>query len=428
MKRFAWILSASAICLAQTNYAPSLLSRGALPEASPSRVETVLQPSVGVLSGYDNGPLTTSLARAGGPFEEIEGGLEARRLGRRTNLRLDYQFGLRHYTSNSSLDRSNHGFNLDARFFLSPRWSLNLRDVGTSSSFGSSFQASPSALSSGFFLDSGTEVFHSRTIANTALADLVFSPSARTSASVAGDGFIVQRQFRSLADAIGWRARADVAHRYARHKTVSLSYSFTHFDHSRMFGGADYAVYAFGHSVRLSKTAELDLLGGAGYLRSAGVRAVQLDPEIAALLGTSRGAEIFRVSTWTPHLVAAWVQGIGRAELRVEFARVVSDGGGLTGVARQNQGSIMVQAARSRSWRASAHLAARRLRSLDTLLYDNTMAVAGATLARRLTNHTEAVWRYQFAFYNFQRGLLHDFRRHEAAAGIICYFRDLRKQ
>ncbi len=409
------------LCLAQSAQAPSLLSRGMSAESGLTRDAPEFQPSIGILSGYDNGPLGTDFERIGGPFQEIDGGLEARRSGGRMNLKLDYQFGLRHYTSAARLDRSNHNISLDARFLVSRRLTLILRDVGSSASYGNSLEQPATAASAGFFADAGPETFHRRTIANTALADLVFAPSSRTSIAVAGDGFVIERQFQPLADAVGWRARADLAHRYGRHKTVSLAYSFTHFDHSHSFGGADYVVFAAGHSLRLGKRSELDLLAGAGLIRSAGVRAVELDPEIARLLGTARGVEIFRLHTWAPHLMATWLQGIGRAEMRLDFARIVSDGGGLTGLARQNQGSWTFSAARARSWHPSAKLAVRTYRSLDTLLYDNTTALAGAALARRLSPRAEAVVRYEFAFYNFQHGLIQNFGRHQVAAGIVYY-------
>jgi hypothetical protein len=380
---------------------------------------------LGATSGYDSGPLTTSFDRGQGPFQQLDGGLEARRDSDRATVRLNYRFGLRHYSRLSRLDSSSHRLNFDARFRVSRRVTFMLRDTAASSSFDGGFAAPETDVSTAFFVDGGPEVLHSRTAANTTLADLVIAISTRTSVSVAGDGFVVERQHRGLADALGWRARADLAHRYARHKTVTFSYSFSHFDHTRAFGGADYAVYAAGHSLRLGKRAELDLLAGVGRLRSAGVRRVELDPEISRLLGTSRGAEIFRVDTWTPHALAAWTQGIGRAGLRLEFSRWVSDGGGLSGVARQNQGSLIVSVP-ARSWRATATTVVRTYRSLDTLLYDSTTAAAGASLARRLGPHAEAVFRYQYSFYNFDRGLLSNFHRHQAAAGVMFWLRGRR--
>jgi len=244
----------------------------------------------------------------------------------------------------------------------------------------------------------------------------------RTSVSVGGDGFLVERQHRGLADSLGWRARADLAHRYHRHRTLTLSYSFTHFDHTRRFGGAEYAVWAFGHSARLGRRTELDLLAGAGLLRSAGVRPVDLDPEIARLLGTARGAEIYRLRTWSPHWLLGFTQAMGRAALRFEIARLVSDGGGLSGVARQNQASLSLSAPAGRSWRLAAGMSARTYRSLDTLLYDTTTAAAGFTVSRRLSPRAEAVTRYHYSLYHFDRGLLRYFHRHQLALGVVYHF------
>lgn len=409
MKRFLSIAWFAAACLAEGPQAPSLLSRGLLPNLQSFPSDSFVRPSLGAMSGYDSGLLSEK-----GPFQEIDGGLEALHAGRRSTLRLDYRFGLRP-------DRSAHGLNLDTSLRLSRRFTLQLRDVASSSRFG---EAPPLPGATAFLPDPGPEVLHSRTVTNTALADLVFAASARTSIALGGDGFVVEREHRGLADVLGWRARADLAHRYSRYRTVTFSYAFTHFDHSRSFGGADYAVYAVGHSARLGKHTELDLLAGAGQLRSAGTRPVELDPEIARILGTARGAEIFRLHTWNPHWIAGWSQLFGRTALRFELARLVSDGGGLSGLARQNQATLSLSGPLSPSWRLTAHLAGRTYRSLDTLLYDSTTAGSGFTLSRRLGPRTEAVARYQYNFYHFDQGLLRATHRHQVAAGVVYHFNE----
>jgi hypothetical protein len=337
----------------------------------------------------------------------------------RTSVRLDCHFGLRHYSLDPRLDRSTHGLYLDARLRLSRRWTLQLRDLGSSATFGEASRLPAPAIAAPFYPEGGPEVFHSRTIANTALADVIFAPSPRLSFSIGGDGFVIERQNRGLADAVGWRTRADIAWRYRRHRTLSLSYTLTRLDHTRRFGSADYAVLALGHSARLGPRTEFDLLAGVGQLRGAGIRAVQLDPDIARLLGTARGAEIYRLHTRNPHFLLGWTQSFGRTALRLDLARLVSDGGGLTGVARQNQASLALSAPLTRTWRLAGSLSARTYRSLDTLLYDTTAASAGWTLSRRLSSHTEAVVRYDYSFYHFDRGLLHWFHRHQFSLGVV---------
>ena len=405
MRCLSLLVCFAAAGLAEGPQPPSLLSRGLLPNLQSSPPDSFIRPYVGTLSGYDSGPRE-------GPFQELDGGLQALHTGRRSTFRLDYRFGLRP-------DRSTHGLNLDTSLRLSRRWTLQLRDLASSSSFGEAPQFAGTA---GFLPDPGPEVLNSRTIINTTLADLVFHTSTRTSLSVGGDGFVVERQNRGLADVRGWRTRADLAHRYHRYRTLTLSYAFTHFDHTRQFGGADYAVYAIGHSARLGKHTEFELLAGIGYLRSSGVRSVELDPEIASILGVSRGAEIFRLRTFNPHWIAGWTQLFGRAALRFELARLISDGGGLSGLARQNQASLTLSAPLSPTWRLAANLAARTYRSLDTLLYDSTTAASGFTLSRRLSPRSEAVLRYHYSFYHFDRGLLNWFHRHQVAAGVVYHF------
>jgi hypothetical protein len=177
--------------------------------------------------------------------------------------------------------------------------------------------------------------------------------------------------------------------------------------------------------MRLGRRSELDLLAGAGRLQSAGLRSVTLDPEISRLLGISAGIETFHLNTWSPHLMAAWFQGIGRAELRAQFNREITDGGGLTGLARRNEGTLSLSKAHARqSWEPAAHLSIRTYRSLDTLLFSNTTASAGLSVARTLSSRTQAVLRYDFGFYNYAQGLLQNFHRHQFSAGVIYCFRD----
>ena len=421
-----WLLTGLVVAmpgLAQLLETPALLSRGLPAVETRTNRDTAFQPYAGVFSGYDNGPFTTSLDRAGGPFQEVDGGIRVFRAGPRTEFTVDYRFDARHYTEASRLDRTNQALDLDLRFRLSRRLTVMLRDTGVSASYDNSLSPSPlSGLAAGFAADAGPNSVHARTIADTGMVDVVFSPSARTSLSIGGDGFLIERQFAALVDAVGWRARADIAHRYSRHRTVSLSYSFTHFSHTRSFGGADYVVVALGHSMRLGHNSELDLLAGVGRLQNAGLRAVALDPEISRLLGTSLGVEAFHLDTWSPHLMAAWLQGVGRAQLGVQFARQITDGGGLTGLARQNEGTLTLAPAHTRwSWRPATHLTVLTYRSLDTLLFSNTMASAGASVTNRLGPHTEAVFRYDFGFYNYSQGLLRNFQRHQVAVGVIYY-------
>jgi hypothetical protein len=427
MKRLLVLLVSIAAAGPGQEVAPSLLSRGMIADLRPGRFETVFQPYIGTLGGYDSGPLTRDLGRGDGPFEEFDGGLAARRSSRSVSADLDYRFGARHYFYNRRLDRSNHELHLDTRVRLSHRWSLLLRDSATSYSFGRDLAEAPGGLVTGLPVEGGPDVLHTRTLANTGLADLVFAPTARTSLAVGGDGFFVDWQFRGLADVAGWRARADLAHRLTRHQTVSLAYSFTRFDYQQSFGGADYAVLAAGYAVRLGRGSELDLLGGAGRLRSAAVRPVELDPEIARLLGVARGAEIFRLDTWTPHLLAAFTQAWGRVQLRAEYVRMATDGGGLSGLERRNRAAVMVSGPLSRRVRMSLQVAGYTHRSLDTRLYDGRAVSSGFTLSRRLGSQAEIVTRYAYSFHDFERGLLQHFNRHQASVGLLFYFKPLER-
>jgi len=420
--------------------APGLLSRGYFeshptpnsPRDAPSQsgrdatLDSLFEPYAGVFSGYDSGVPTLPLDRAGGSFQEIDGGFASYKKGRSIEYNLNYRFDLRHYTHASRLDRMNQAADLDVRFRVSRAVLFIVRDQAASFSYDNSVSPASGREAAGeFFAGTGPAVVYARTIAENGTADLVVSPSARTSFSAGGGGFLIEHQFTGLIDGVGWRAHADIAHRYSRHKTVSLSYSFTHFSHTRSFGGADYAVVAAGHSMRLGRRSELDLLAGAGRLQSAGLRSVTLDPEISRLLGISAGIETFHLNTWSPHLMAAWFQGIGRAELRAQFNREITDGGGLTGLARRNEGTLSLSKAHARqSWEPAAHLSIRTYRSLDTLLFSNTTASAGLSVARTLSSRTQAVLRYDFGFYNYAQGLLQNFHRHQFSAGVIYCFRD----
>src|SRR5713226_5202619 len=90
-------------CVAQTLGGPSLLSRGRAPELRPAGASE-FQPFAGTTSGYDTGLPNQDLDHSSGPFQEIDGGLDARRITRHASLRLDYRFNLRHYTEASRLD------------------------------------------------------------------------------------------------------------------------------------------------------------------------------------------------------------------------------------------------------------------------------------------------------------------------------------
>jgi hypothetical protein len=144
-----------------------------------------------------------------------------------------------------------------------------------------------------------------------------------------GNGGVVRRQARALADTNLYGGTAGASYRLNRRSTLGFTYTYSHFDFGKQFGESDI------HGVAASYTRGI----GRGWSTSAhvtvfdvqtiGVRRVALDPVIAALLGTNQGSEAFQSRTKTPGFGANVSKRFRRTSYSVGVDRGVQPGNGL---------------------------------------------------------------------------------------------------
>lgn len=219
--------------------------------------------------------------------------VSGRHLWRRSFLGVDYSGDYSHYTRNSFYDGTNHQMALAMGTQLGSRWQLiNQLVGGTSNRYvgnGAVFQSSELE-----FLQVPTgELFDSRMffLGNTTSATYMLN--RRESFRFSGTGMTVRRRARGLVDMQSYGASGDWVRRVNRRVSLGVSYAFSHYDYSKVFGESD--IHTLG--LHLSRTIGRDWTLSAGLSgarqQTVGVRTVALDPVLVAILGRASGAEVF---------------------------------------------------------------------------------------------------------------------------------------
>jgi len=144
-----------------------------------------------------------------------------------------------------------------------------------------------------------------------------------------GNGGIVRRQARALADVNLYGGTSGASYRINRRSTIGFNVTYSHFNFGKQFGESD----IYGVSANYSRQFGRGWTGSAhvtGYdARTVGVRQVALDPVIAALLGTNQGAEAFQSTTKTPGYGANMEKRFRRNTISLGVDRSVQPGNGL---------------------------------------------------------------------------------------------------
>lgn len=248
--------------------------------------------------------------------------VSGRHLWRRSFVGIDYSGEYSHFLKSSFYDGTNHQLALAMGTQLGNRWQLTSQVAGgTSNRYVGN---SPVFQSSEFeFLNAPTgELFDSRTfyLGNTTSA--TYSMNRRESFRFSGTGMTVRRRARGLVDMQSYGASGDWVRRVSRRASIGVSYAFSHYDYSKVFGESD--IHTLG--VFMSRTVGRDwTLSGSltgARQQTVGVRTVALDPVLVAILGRASGAEVFE----TDNLIYGYQGGIGRKIRRSTITFNVSRG------------------------------------------------------------------------------------------------------
>jgi hypothetical protein len=321
-----------------SNYlGPGILTRGASDIGTRSGEQVDLRFYAGVNGIYDNGiqPISVdshgNLVQINGRFGvEADVGAYGVHRWKQAQLGLDYRGDFRHYASSSYFDGSDHRLTLGYTYQKSRRLYFDLQTVAGSFSFGlgsvpGTIVAIPTTV-----VDQPTSLlFDNRTYFAEGTATVTYLLSSKTSISLGGEGFLVDRQSKALIGMNGYGAHGSVHHRLSRTTTIGAEYSRQHFQFPHLFGQSDINSYQAVFATQFGRRWTFSIQLGAFQTEVAGVQQVALDPTIAALFGVNSVAQTFYRNDWFPSGNVTLSRQFHRSNLSLSYARTVLPGNGV---------------------------------------------------------------------------------------------------
>jgi hypothetical protein len=274
---------------------PAVLTRS-YTLASPQAVGNVrFQYSLGANAVYDSSFSTLDPAAHGvGRFgSQYTWGASGRRVWKKDSFTFSYLGAWNAYPS-ASLRGYNHAFQARYARILTRRLTFNLVTSGSILSQGYSLE-NPVTNPTNSLADVNIAVSPSVQLLDTITRQLIINPSltwqksARLSFTLSGSWLGLDREGPGLIGQTGFQAQADVNYRITKRITIGAYYNATFYDytHDVAFTNANGAGGIF--SIAFDRSTQLRLRGGLNYYENQAYTVVQIDPVLAAILGTHTG-------------------------------------------------------------------------------------------------------------------------------------------
>lgn len=180
-----------------------------------------------------------------------------------------------------------------------------------------------------FFSAPTSELFDAKIYFFQSSMSVGYRLTSRWELQFSGNGGVMRRQARALADTNLFGGTAGANYRLSRRSSLGLTYTYSHFDFGKQFGESDINGASVNFSRDLRKGWQASAHVSVFDVRTVGVRRVELDPVIAALLGANQGSEAFRSVTKTPGFGASVSKRIRLTSYSVSVDRGVQPGNGL---------------------------------------------------------------------------------------------------
>jgi hypothetical protein len=331
---------------------PSVLTRGGGPSLGAALSHVRLRPFI-TLDGIYDGSLGNTLLNSQGniPYVNAYGvqltlGASGTRQWKHSSLALDYRGELRHYNKHSYYDGVDNALSLTFKHYLSTRTQFELFESAArysraySMSMEGYYGGGAQAYDSTFSSLTTNDLYDTPTSALTSGGRLIHQRTARVSLSGGISGFIVRRRSTALIGTNGYTAQGDIAYRLSRYQTISIGYSFSHYDFQNSYGQSDMHGASLAYSVQIGRHFELALLGGGYRVESLRLTRITFDPVIAALLGQAYGLEKFYGVSYMPRAGAHLTRKFRDSMLGLGYDRNVAAGNGVFTTASYETGQI----------------------------------------------------------------------------------------
>ena len=388
---------------------PSILGRGGPTSGMRGTEKVPIRVQASINGTYDSNILGFSVD-SNGNFNPVASagitafiGASGRKAWRRSFLGLDYSGDYNHFARQSFYNGTNHQLNLALGTQIGQKLQIITQiGAGTSNRFLGGqgvFQASELE----FLAAPTAELFDSRTyfIGNSTSA--TYSLNGRQSVRVSANASSVRRRARSLVDLQVYGASADFVQRLSRSTSLGVSYSFSHFDFTKVFGESD--IHTIGSHISRKVGRDLHFAAGlTGTKQSTvGVRSVALDPVLAALLGRGTGTEVFDSNNLLYGYMLTAERRLRRSNATISAQRAVTPGNGffLTSINRSVIASLTHSLSRDVSF--GANFGHNELSSLGFASGDFKGWTGGANVTYKLTESLGLNAQYNWRTFDLQQ-------------------------
>ncbi|MBI2686498.1 MAG: hypothetical protein HYX27_09305 [Acidobacteria bacterium] len=405
---------------------PTILGRGGPGTGNQGSDHVPIHIQASLNANYDTSLLGYSLDSTGNFVTKSSYGFDAnlnasgRKAWRRSFLGLDYGGNYSHYSSQSFFNGSNHQLNLAyGTQFGSKVQIISQLGAGTSNRFlggPSVFQANEFE----FITPPTSELFDSRSYFIGDTTSMIYSFSRRQSVRFSGSGAAVRRRARGLVDMETYGASGDWVYRASRRTSMGVSYSFNHYDFTKIFGDTDVHTIGFHISRKFGRSWEGTASLTGSRQSTVGVRSFALDPVLAAILGRTTGSEVFESNNLLYGYSAGIMYRFRRSSAFASVARAINPGNGYFLTSISQNASVGFNYNPTRRWTLNASAGYNRLLSLGFTSGAYSGWTGGGGTTFKLSDSFGVNFRYDWRTYQlFQTALHRD--GHRISTGITWF-------
>lgn len=388
---------------------PSILSRDPtlIGERSGQLIDFRLYASVtGV---YDSGLTPVSVnstgslvSPAGDAGVELGFGAVGSKTWKRASLSLEYRGTYRHYANNAYYDGTDQFLNMRYGRILARHLTFDFKETaGTTNLANGAFTFLP-LTNTDLVAVPANELFDNRTYFSQSRVSLIYQKTARLSFSIGGDGYIVHRQSFALAGLLGYGLHGDMAYRITRRQTLDLSYNFTHYEETRVFGYAGIHTVSAGYSLGLGRAYDFGLTAGGSYLSYRGLEQVSVDPAVAAIIGQQSVIHNFQSYTVVPYGQIRMTRHFKSYSVNADASTGVSPGNGVYLTSKQTTAGGGFNYLSPKKWTLGARFSYSRLASVGQQIGTYQGYQGGLGMTYRINSTVHAELRYDYRHYTTQ--------------------------
>jgi len=208
-----------------------------------------------------------------------------------------------------------------------------------------------------------------------------------------GSVFLGYRNVKALPTAITNATQGMVARRLSRRMSLVTAYSFSQFRYDRGFGDVNSHQGMAGVTYRVDEHSTLVLMGGLMRSERIALTRVTLPADIAAILGTSVGQEVFYGDNFFGAANASYHRRLRRASVGLSYSLSTVPGNGFYVASRSHSAAANYNRTAFRHWSLSASAGANRYAPLMQDLKPQQSYHVSGSVGREFLNY----WHISFS-------------------------------